>query len=434
MKQHDVLSRVTLLGLLLLFIYGAWDMLRLRADFGDAYAPYSSYRPDTFGTLAVFEALQSLPEYSVRRNELPFVNFQGDASTALLIVGVTESPDSPRDIRAIERFMTEGGRVVVLYGLNGRYNADVLSPAEAEAIGPETSPSAEERIRRYINSDEVPAVTPPTITDWGDGYVMASERWGFRVVNPRDWEAVKKPVFSEKVADHTVNVVNLADKPGALRWKTAEYLIPLVSEWSPLYTFPKGEVAMMERNFGRGSLIVGTSTYLLSNEAQRVAPQGQFLARLLAGKTDIVFDEYSKGIDRTPGVVGLMKKMRLHLLMATAVILALLYVWRATVSLVPRRTEEQERERALVLAGRDGHDGLASLLRSAIPTHAVLTHCVNEWEHIHARTDPNAKTKLAQARQLLQEASVTPTFQQGETLLRTYKALAAALHDRRRKP
>jgi hypothetical protein len=99
--------------------------------------------------------------------------------------------------------------------------------------------------------------------------------------------------------------------------------------------------------------------------------------------------------------MGMMRRYRLHGLIAVAALVALLVAWRGSVPLLPRRTEAQERERALVLLGRDAHAGLAALLRSAAPGVEVLRACVSEWERALGRTSRIAPQHREAAREIV---------------------------------
>ena len=69
---------------LIVFSFGLVQLLKLRFQGGDVYPPYSSLRADPLGSMAFFEALERMPDISVRRdfsadNRLP----EGKATTYL---------------------------------------------------------------------------------------------------------------------------------------------------------------------------------------------------------------------------------------------------------------------------------------------------------------------------------------------------------------
>lgn len=436
MRQNPWKWAIALALLAGVFVYGALTTLRLRMDFGDAFAPYSTYRPDTMGTMAIFEGLRRLPGLAVSRNELPPRHLHGGAETLLLFLGVSETPDPPVDIDKLEAMVAAGAKLVLTYGMHGEGSGYTLTEEEAQYYR-DDSETAEQRIRRAMAREEVPAVTPPISSDWGDGMTLASERWGFRVVSAVDDVQSDNNILPmpkrKKVKDIPVEAARSTQYPGALIWKSKEYLLPLNDRWAPLYTLPDGHVALMQRAYGDGSIVVASDSYFVSNEAQRKGPQGEILAFLVGDKSQVIFDEFNKGIDRSPGVVGLMKRYRLHVVMGVVVLLALLYAWRASISLVPRRTQEEEQERALLLEGRDANDGLAALLRRAIAPNRLLAACVHEWAQSYSRSDPAAHRKLEEAQRLLGGFPQGVMRQNEDEFASNYRALAAVLHDRRRK-
>jgi len=428
---------IALLGVL--FCYGVASTLRLRIDFGDAYAAYSTYRPDPMGAQAFYAALRRVSGLRVERHELPIHLLRGDESSAVLFLGVAETPDPPKSIEHLEEVVRAGGRLVLTYGMRGEETDYTLSEEQAQQLR-EDDETAEDQIRRFMKRENVPAISPPRNIDWGDGSTLVSERWGFRVVVPGQKELAEDPKSDDeqparlrKVEDIPATALPGHALPESLVWKSKDYLLPLDERWEPLYTLPGDHVAMMQRHFGAGTIVIASDSFFVSNEAQRRAPQGAVLAFLLGGKSHVVFDESTKGVDRSPGIVALMKRFHLHIVMAVGVLLALLYAWRASVSLVPRRTQEEEQLRALLLQGRDANDGLASLLRRAVPPDRLLATCVAEWEQSHARTDPAARAKIAQAHRILGEKS-SGGFPKNEAQFASdYMALAAVLHDRRTK-
>ena len=155
MKRH--LAIATLLLCAAVVVVTLVALLKLRFEAGDVYPPYSTLRADPLGAMALYESLQRLPGISVRRdfqatNRLP----GGWDTTYLQLAGeISLWRKLPEDVvQAIERFMIEGGRLVIL-----------LSPQTREDFSErkETRGGEGNRIgKKPIRRKNVPMANPKT--------------------------------------------------------------------------------------------------------------------------------------------------------------------------------------------------------------------------------------------------------------------------------
>jgi hypothetical protein len=105
------------------------------------------------------------------------------------------------------------------------------------------------------------------------------------------------------------------------------------------------------------------------------------LAWLVGSSTYVVFDETHLGIGERPGVASLMRKYRLHGLLAGLLVLALLFVWKSSSSLVPPSADGAAApDEAAPQAGKDYSSGVVSLLRRNIPAGRIIFTCFEEWK------------------------------------------------------
>lgn len=419
MKPRTLLWAFALALLLAGFLVGAAEVFRLRLDLSGAFPEYSTYRADPMGTQALYRALSGLPQLRVERNERDITLLHGDEHTALFLLGVDESPDPYKLAQKLEEYVVDGARLVITYGIRGQQNFYTLDEPEAESYRQEHS-STEERIKDWIKREKIPAVTPDRpLPDWvgGEG-VLISERWGYRVVQPQSAEDFED--------GPELQVEPLPDKGFSekVRWESPEYLLPMHEGWEVLYQAKDGRPVLMRRAFGKGDVVVASDTFFASNEGLRADLHPELLAWIIGDRTHVIFDESSKGVDRSPGIMALMKRYHLHVALLMAVLLAALYIWRGSVPLLPRRNAEQERERAILLLGRDAHAGLAALLRRAAPPDAVLRLCFDEWQNTLGKHSTVSRENFAEARRLLESDG------DGDRVER-YRAAAALLRERR---
>ncbi len=128
--------------LLLLFLgamaYALVQLFLLRFETGDVYPPMSSLRSDPLGTMVLFESLQRLPDIEVRRDMHAGNRPPPGENTTYFHLGalIGQWREMPRDsVFAVERFLAQGGRLVVAF-----------SPVGPEL--PKTELSAKEKKRR----------------------------------------------------------------------------------------------------------------------------------------------------------------------------------------------------------------------------------------------------------------------------------------------
>lgn len=419
MRPRTLLWGFALALLLAGFLVGAGEVFRLRLDLSGAFPNYSTYRADPMGTQALYRALSSLPQLRVERNERDIGLLHGDEKTALLVLGAEESPDPYKLALKLEEFVVNGARLIITYGLRGQDNLYTLDEDDAQSYRDEHS-SSEERIKEWIKREKVPATTPPRRDkyDWSDAdTVLLSERWGFRVVQPQSAEDF------EEGPELFVSPTPGNNLPSQLRWESPEYLLPMHTGWEVLYQAKDDRPVLMRRAFGKGDVVVASDTFFASNEGLRADLHPELIAWLIGDRTHVLFDESTKGVDRSPGLIALMKRYHLHVAMVMAVVLAVLYIWRGSVPLLPRRNAAQEYERAVLLHGRDAHAGLAALLRRAAPPEAVLRLCFEEWQNSLGKHSTASRETIAEARRLLESGDASP--------VERYCAAAALLRERR---
>jgi hypothetical protein len=139
---------------------------------------------------------------------------------------------------------------------------------------------------------------------------------------------------------------------------------------------------IIERPYGDGSIVLVADSFLVSNEALRGERQSRLLSRLFSGPPNIVFDEEHHGIREHPGIAMLVRKYRLHGLVAGFLLLAILFVWKNVVRFVPAYTiPEADRD---VVTGKESGEGFVNLLRRTIAASALLDICMAEWRKAFA--------------------------------------------------
>jgi hypothetical protein len=341
LQKSTRIHSIILIGLLGLFLVGMIELFQMRFQSGDIYPVYSSLRTDPLGTKAYYDALAAMPGLSVTRNYKPLPKLE--SSSALFLLGVNRyAVDFIEDaeVKTLESFISGGGRLVMTF-----------LPSRGEAQKKEV----ENKERRKLPEKK--------------RMVSLAERWGFRLSSVKP-EGGTKP--------ETVSVANNYQLPASITWHSIVSFDVLDIAWETIYQSAEKPV-MIERRYGKGTIVLATDTYFVSNEAILKERHSDLLAWLAGPQKSIIFDETHNGIFENPGVTSLFRKYGLHGVFAGFLILGVLFIWKNSISLVPRHAKEDD-ESDNITTGRDHLSGFISLLRRNVPPREVLSVCVQEWK------------------------------------------------------
>jgi hypothetical protein len=164
--------------------------------------------------------------------------------------------------------------------------------------------------------------------------------------------------------------------PRTLDWHGGVVFTNLDDAWRVIYARGANAV-LIERLFGKGSVVMATDCYFVSNEAMEKDRHADLLAWLVGANKNVVFDEAHFGVVETSGVAMLMRKYRLHGLAAGLLLLAGLFIWKNACHLVPPHAEQ---EQSGYIAGKDSAAGFVNLLRRSIAPRDLLPTCFAEWK------------------------------------------------------
>ena len=323
MRKSDspVVWRLGSLLLLAGFVVIAVALLETAFSRSNAYPPYSSLRSDPVGAKALFESLREVPSLSVERNRLR--RLTGQPATTYLFLGI--HPGALRNatktkLEQWEGIARAGGRVVL--------GATPVEPLTA----PRTGPFAASLPAQY----------------------EVEKRWGIRT----RWMVDRQERFPAKMP----------------RRSAFSLEIPEMSAWTCRASSAAGDCEAVERSFGRGSLVLLTQTFSLSNEGLQ-KPDGNLVAWVVGRSARVVFDEEHLGLVETGSVGALIRRYRLAGAMLVLALLGVLFVWRQAGHFLPERPVSAR------AAARSLHasTGLVNLLRRHITRNRLIAACLQEW-------------------------------------------------------
>jgi len=418
-------SKLLVVALPVLVVGFAWALVtlfELRFAAGDLYPPYSTLRADPLGSKALFDGLAGVRGVVARRFfGLPEKIGDG-RDTTLLLLGLSlraVQRVAPDEVTELEAFLRGGGRIVMAFepvaadpgkffreisdldedGLprppgkstrsksapaprdkNGGGKA--AKPAEKDsksADGESKKPSAKDGSASKDASKDDTAKRKRRRPLIGDEFtamlgVSLHEHWGFsRKFRDLPIGADDQPetvrAFRSASADATL--------PATLGWHTALCFHSLTNQWRTLYA-RDGEAVIIERPFGKGSIVVFADSWPFSNEALRADRQPALLAWTLGRNRVLLFDETHHGIETNPGVMALLLRFRMHGFLVALLLLAVLYIWKNALHFVPLLPEEAAGG-ANAVRGKDSASGFVNLLRRGIPAMEVMHVCFGEW-------------------------------------------------------
>lgn len=148
---------------------------------------------------------------------------------------------------------------------------------------------------------------------------------------------------------------------------------------------------ILERSFGAGTIVLMPSAYPLSNEALEQERNTSLIASIIGSNRTILFEESHLGVIESGSIAGLARKYRLQGVYAAVLLLALLFIWKNSTSLLPPIQSASDRA---IASAKDNSSGLANLLRRNIPSQDLLKVCLEQWEKSRVRCSPEKRLRV----------------------------------------
>jgi hypothetical protein len=402
-----------LLACVTAFAFGVVYLFQLRFESGDVYPPYSSLRADPLGSMALYESLGKISGLSVRRDFSETDRLPEEPGTVYLHLAGTRyewewlSPDA---YRHIQDFLARDGRLVITFYpqtesyLYDAYDDETNSDGFTNNVNRKmTEPRSAKK--RHTNSDDE------------ETWISLEDEWDLHTdfsKLPRDGDSYGSVAVSRK-GDLPL--------PQTLEWHSGIVFTNLGKSWHVIYARGTNAV-VIERNFGKGSVVFATDSYFASNEAMTKDRHADLLAWFIGPNKNIVFDEAHFGILETSGVAMLMRKYRLHGLAAGLILLAGLFIWKNSTSLVPPLVEEHGDD---FVMGKDSASGFVNLLRRSIAPRQLLAACFAEWKKSVAQKGKVSTSRFQQAEAIF-SAENSPSG--GSNSVETYRKISETLGTR----
>ena len=346
------------------FLYGIAHLFALRFEAGDVFPPYSTLRGDPLGAKIFYESLRALPGIAVEQNQKPLSRFSAGNDTTLFYLGAKSNYWRESDVVAFENLVSKGGRLVLTF-----YARD-KAPNRWSEPPPEKSPA----------KSSSPSPTPPEPSEKILDQADLAKRWKFQIA-----------YNDEGVDAEAQNQLGSVLEP-AVSWYSAMFFAAVAEPWHVVYAVD-GRAVIIERPSAAGTVVLASDSYFISNEAMRVDRKPALLAWLAGNSRRFVFDETHHHVYEQPGVANLLRKYRLHGLIAGLLILVGLFVWKSAATFLPRDRATDGADS--VIAGRDAYSGFTNLLRRGIRPRDLLAVCLAEWRRSSPQLARGLDEKLA---------------------------------------
>jgi hypothetical protein len=401
-----------------LFAVGLTQLFLLRFEAGNIYPPYSSLRSDPLGTRALFDSLNRLAADTVGRNFRPLRQVKLDPKTTFVMVGLhdTNAIVEKKKVEGLLEHLAEaGGRLVLTFSAatGHRYRKHIDESESNDNLKNGTDGDADP-IEEFVvedNKDE------DCTSGEDQDAVCGLNTLGAKIRSTRDDPTDE---FAVRFADGP------AILPLEIPWRSPLYFELRENNWEILYRWQDAPV-VVQRPWGKGSVVMAADSYLLSNEALRNHRSSGLLAWLMVPGHDILFDEFHKGLVKQPGVAGLARQYRLHWVFGAIFVVAGLFIWRQAAIFVPSVQSERGPSDAPPAVGRDTSQGLVHLYRQHISPKKVMTVCFQAWKSQAAQRV--SSSRIDEVRVLVEQATADS---RKEVHVETYKQICELLKQGKR--
>jgi hypothetical protein len=386
----------------------------MRFEAGDVYPVYSSLRSDPLGTKAFYDSLDVMKGMSAKRNYRTVNKLEESGPATIIYPGIRTGSIRHMDkdkIIFLERMLMNGSRLVILaYPEKKEHDISQKKIMDKDKGSIEDPKSAEK------DYGETP---DEKCRERRSQAVSLPERWGFDFSYHEVFDEKERAIRSSGL---TVSL------PGSVSWHSALFFQNLNNAWKDVYNV-EGRPVIIERRFGKGSIVISTDTYFISNEALRKERHPAALAWLIGNNRSVVFDERHFGLHENPGVAALARKYRLHGVLAGVLLLGALFIWKNSVSLVPPYDDTADSD-SDVSTGKDSMSGFIGLLRRNIPPRNLLQVCFHEWKRTYAHKAKDSQDEMRQIQTIIESEGRRGKQQ---SIVNAYKMTNKILMERKRK-
>lgn len=356
--EYKKIKYLLLFIILILFLFGIIKLFSLSFDRGNFFPDYSSLRQGPSGTKILVESLKELPNIDLKRNFRPLSKISRGSNTTIFYLGGEKKGLYYNEdlLKEFNRLLLDGGRIVIsFFPVKTK-----LYPLESHKNSHEDSTLAE-----YESTEQSCGSCGKISADF-----------------PKEWGVDFDQMLIDSTFNTTVRLAvpveefnEISSKP--ISWYTSLFFDKLGGAWKVLY---KADVypVIIEREFGKGSIVLVADSYFFSNEAMYKERHAELLSYLVSSNRTIIFDETHFNIFESPGIISLVKKYHLEGILFGLLIISFLFIWKNSVSFIPYGNSGLSESEDL--KGNYAAQGFINILRKYIPPDNLIQICISEWE------------------------------------------------------
>ncbi len=353
MKKHLIVFSILLV---VLMVWTMAEIMQQRFSRGDIYPPYSSMRVDPFGTKALYKTYTLANNGNTGRNMRPFRELAVKNDTTLIIPGVHPVLFTNPDIflntegfdQDIYNFVLNGGRLAIF----------LMNPDE-----------------KHLGEGDGGRKKKSLSNKAGEKHVLGNKT-AFRIKEKLNLEFRPLGISTESRLAVPEEKFRKTFRPVPL-YSTIYLDLPQDS-WETVFMYG-GKTILAERMIGKGSVVVGTDSYMISNEALFKNPDPQFLSWLAGTHRTIIFDEYLNGMNEERNIVWLVKESSLGAFIAVMLLIIILMLWKNFLTVSNIRVDCAATGGNVISSTCGSFRGLVNLLGMSVGKKKIINVCYDEW-------------------------------------------------------
>ncbi len=448
------------------------SLMGARLEQGDVFAEYSTMRADPLGMMAVYNALDALPQYETLQYVRPFEELPEGKETTLVIAGAGLGMDPKPILESLEHFVSTGGRAVITFSpLEDDFALDMLRRSmrardralarkagkgedETQEAKDDEGETAEEDTAEIASGTDEGEEAPESDEDTDS--TAAGETTG-NTSKAEDNNASKSEEDTERFP---LSPADLKSQDISERWdfdygfelplrgtvaSRTDAALPVETnqrlfsglyfesdsgDWTNVYIRPGGNAdaperaTVMERSFGAGTVVLCSDAYFLSNEAMRNDRSPGLIQWVMGTNPTLLFSEVHLGNGQKDRIMTLVRRYRLHGVLAGILLIGGLFIWKNGTTLLPRR-ERMLADQSVV--DRSQGAGMNHLLSRFVAPAALLPLCVKEWR-VHFGNSPAAP---AVEKTLQSQENASLSTKDEATIVARYNQIAQEIQHRK---
>jgi hypothetical protein len=162
-------------------------------------------------------------------------------------------------------------------------------------------------------------------------------------------------------------------------------------EWNVINANSMGQARAISRRFGETQVILLADSRMLNNGSLLRNRRTELIAYLLEQNHTVLFDEEHLGVTDAGSVGLLIRRYRLYWVIAAALFIFGLFVWKNSSSFLPREEIASEE-----IGGRDSAAAMANLLHRTVPRSELIPVAIAQWAKSAGKQDRQGElTRIA---------------------------------------